>query len=266
MTYFNSIILGSVQGLAEFLPVSSSGHLAVIQHFMNLGEIPLLFDVLLHIATLFVVCIVFYKRIRDIVISLIHLITGKKSETDKENLHLFKIIILATVFTGGLGLIIEKFHVEQYVGVVYFLFIVTGTILLLSRKWNGKDDYAALGTKHGVLTGIAQGFGVLPGISRSGITISAALLSGMTREKAGEYSFLISIPAILGALILQLKDAGDLIGSVSPGIIAAGMISAFVVGLISLKILIRLIKKGNLFYFSFYLIPLGIIGLIFFSR
>ncbi len=263
MTYINAVILGVVQGVAEFLPVSSSGHLAVIQHFMHLGDVPLLFDVLLHIATLLVVCIIFYRRIWSLVKSWPSLLKKEKTEGERENLRLTGVILIATFFTGVLGLFIEKLQVEQYVTVIYILFIVTGLILLASKKWGGTVTYKDAGIKHGIITGIAQGFGVLPGISRSGITISAALFAGMTREKAGEYSFLISIPAILGALILQLKDAGSLMSSVSVGTIAAGMISAFVVGLISLKVLLRLIRSGNLYVFSFYLIPLGVAGLIF---
>ena len=229
---------------------------------MDLQEVPLLFDVLLHIATLLVVVIVFYERIWNILKSLGKVITRKTlGEGERENIRLFLVILLATVFTGSLGLFIEKLHIEGQVKIIFGLFIVTGIILLLSRKWGGKNGYSNLRAKHGIITGIAQGLGVLPGISRSGITISAALLSGMSREKAGEYSFLISIPAILGALILQLKDAGTLAGSTAPGVIAAGMVSAFVVGMVSLKVLIRLIKKGNLYFFSFYLIPLGLAGL-----
>lgn len=263
MTFLQAIVLGFVQGVAEFLPVSSSGHLAVIQHFMNLPDVPLLFDVLLHIATLLVVCIIFYKRLWAIIKSLVPFAKKKMNEDDKENLRLLGIIIIATFFTGLIGLFIEKLHIEQHVTVIYTFFIVTGIILLLSRMWKGMDTYKTIGVKHGIITGIAQGFGVFPGISRSGITISAALYSGMTREKAGEYSFLISIPAILGALILQFKDAGQMLRSVNTGVLAAGMMSAFIVGLISLKILLRVIRKGNLYLFSFYLIPLGIAGLIF---
>ncbi len=264
MTYLNAVILGAVQGLAEFLPVSSSGHLAVLQNFMDLGEIPLLFDILLHIATLGVVFIVFWDRIWRIIKSLIRRITGKSEDEDRENIRLFLVILLATVFTGVLGLVIEKFDVGRNVKAVFILFIVTGIILILSRKREGKETYGTAGVKHGIITGLAQGIGVLPGISRSGITISAALFSGMNREQAGEFSFLLSIPAILGALVLQLKDAGSLFGSVSAGVVVSGMISAFVVGLVSLKLLIKLVKKGNLYYFSFYLIPLGIAGLIFY--
>ena len=264
MTYINAIILGAVQGLAEFLPVSSSGHLVVLQYLMDLGETPLLFDVLLHIATLVVVFIVFWDRILKVLKALVRYASGKREDEDRENMRLFLIILLATVFTGALGLFLEKLDLEGNVKLVFLLFIVTGFILILSRKLEGSKDYGSLGVKQGLITGLAQGIGVLPGISRSGITISAALASGMTREQAGEFSFLISIPAILGALILQLKDADSLFGSVSLGVVAAGMISAFIVGLVSLRILLRLIKKGNLYYFSFYLIPLGIAGLIFY--
>lgn len=264
MTYLNAIILGAVQGLAEFLPVSSSGHLVVLQHFMNLENIPLLFDILLHIATLLVVFIIFRERIWRVIKALIHYAAGRREDEDRENMRLFLIILLATVFTGGLGLFLEKLGLEKNVKLVFALFIVTGVILLLSRRFKGEKDYGSSGVKQGIITGIAQGIGVLPGISRSGITISAALFSGMSREQAGEFSFLLSIPAILGALILQFKDAGTLFEDVSIPVVAAGMISAFAVGLISLKILLKLIKKGNLYYFSFYLIPLGIAGLIFY--
>ena len=153
---------------------------------------------------------------------------------------------------------------ENYLFVIYLLFILTGFILIGSKFWGGNIDYSSLGLKQGVITGLSQGLGVLPGISRSGITISAALLSGMSREKAGEYSFLISLPAILGAFILEFKDAEGLMDMVDPLVIGTGMLSAFIVGLFSLKILLKLIKKGNLYFFSLYLIPLGIIGLIFF--
>lgn len=137
MTYLNAVILGAVQGLAEFLPVSSSGHLAVLQNFMDLGRSPS-FDILLHIATLGVVFIVFWDRIWRIIKSLIRRITGKSEDEDRENIRLFLVILLATVFTGVLGLVIEKFDVGRNVKAVFILFIVTGIILILSRKREGK--------------------------------------------------------------------------------------------------------------------------------
>jgi len=262
MSYIQAVILGALQGFTEFLPVSSSGHLAVIESFMNLKEVPVLFNILLHISTLLVVLIVFRKRILGIIFSLFK--RAAKTENDKANIKLFLMILVSTLFTGVIGLFLNGFGVEKYLFVIYIFFIVTGFLLIGTRFWGGKIDYNNIGLKQGVITGISQGLGVLPGISRSGITISAALFSGMNREQAGEYSFLISIPAILGAFLLELKDASGLISMVDPIVIAAGMLSAFVIGLLSLKLLLKLIKKGNLYLFSIYLIPLGIIGLLFF--
>lgn len=262
MTFIQSILLGALQGFTEFLPVSSSGHLAVVESFMKLQEVPVLFDILLHIATLLVIIIVFRTRLIGIIISLFK--RNKINDEDKANRRLFLMILVSTFFTGVIGLGLNGLEVENYLSVIYLLFIITGLILIGSKFWGGNIDYSSLGLKQGVITGISQGLGVLPGISRSGITISAALLSGMSREKAGEYSFLISLPAILGAFILKFKDAEGLMNMVDPLVIGGGMLSAFIVGLFSLKILLKLIKKGNLYLFSFYLIPLGIIGLIFF--
>ncbi|RKX86266.1 MAG: undecaprenyl-diphosphatase [Spirochaetes bacterium] len=263
MTFIQSILLGALQGFTEFLPVSSSGHLAVVESFMKLQEVPVLFDILLHLATLLVVIIVFRNRLIGIVISLFK--RNNIKNEDKANRKLFFMILVSTFFTGIIGLGLNNLEVEKYLFIIYFLFIITGFILIGSKFWGGSVDYSSLGLKQGVITGISQGLGVLPGISRSGITISAALLSGMSREKAGEYSFLISLPAILGAFILEFKDAEGLLDIVDPLIIGAGMISAFIVGLLSLKILLKLIKNGKLYLFSFYLIPLGIIGLLFFK-
>ncbi len=263
MTFIQSILLGALQGFTEFLPVSSSGHLAVVESFMKLQEVPVLFDILLHLATLLVVIIVFRNRLIGIVISLFK--RNNIKNEDKANRKLFLMILVSTFFTGIIGLGLNNLEVEKYLFIIYFLFIITGFILIGSKFWGGSIDYSSLGLKQGVITGISQGLGVLPGISRSGITISAALLSGMNREKAGEYSFLISLPAILGAFILEFKDAEGLLDIVDPLIIGAGMISAFIVGLLSLKILLKLIKNGKLYLFSFYLIPLGIMGLLFFK-
>ncbi len=262
MSFIQSIILGALQGFTEFLPVSSSGHLAVVESFMKLQEVPVLFDILLHLATLLVVIIVFRNRLSGIIISLFK--RNNINDEDKTNRKLFLMILVSTFFTGIIGLGLNGLEVENYLFVIYIFFITTGFILIGSKFWGGNIDYSSLGIKQGVITGISQGLGVLPGISRSGITISAALLSGMSREKAGEYSFLISLPAILGAFILELKDAEGLLDMVDPLIIGTGMLSAFIAGLLSLKILLKLIRNGKLYLFSFYLIPLGIIGLIFF--
>ncbi len=263
MSYSESLLLGVIQGLSEFLPVSSSGHLAVARHLMELKDIPLLFDVVLHVATLFVVLIVFKERVARILLALGKSLVGRGDEEDRENLRLLGLIIVSTVITGVVGLGFGALDWFGNVKTVSVFFIITALILIASRYARGNIGYGTIGLKQGALAGLAQGLGVLPGISRSGITISAALLSGMSREKAGEYSFLISIPAIMGALFLELRDAEALLSTVRPSVLALGFAAAFVVGLICLLLLLSLVRRGRLYLFSFYLIPLGIAGLFF---
>ena len=135
-------------------------------------------------------------------------------------------------------------------------------MLIGTKFMHGTKRYEQIGVREAVAAGLAQGIGVLPGISRSGITIAAALGTGVDREKAGEFSFLIAIPAIVGAAILDFSQSGELIDVVAPLSLAVGMAAAFVSGLLSLLLLVRLIRTGKLYLFSIYLIPLGISLLI----
>lgn len=263
MTNMQALFFGFLQGVTEFLPVSSSGHLAVTKHLFSLQEVPLLFDVILHVATLLVVLIVFRRRVGKLLLALGRFIIRRTVEEDREQLRLIGVILLATILTGVLGLALERLELGSYPKLVSLLFILTGVILVVGSRWKGRVDYASIGVKQGVIAGIAQGLGVLPGISRSGITISAALLSGMTREKAGEFSFLISLPAIAGALLLELRDAEALFSAVAPLQVALGFLAAFVTGLVSLLLLLKLVEGGKLYFFSFYLIPLGFFGMMF---
>ncbi len=263
MTFLQALFLGALQGVTEFLPVSSSGHLVLSRRLLGLSEIPILFDVLLHLSTLIVVIIIFRRPIVEVLGSTGRFLTRKTKTDDRENLRLAWIIIVATIPTGILGIVISFLHMENHPKVVSVLFMVTGALLIGSHFMKGKKQYGEIGVKEALFTGIAQGCGVFPGISRSGITISAALFAGLDRKKAGEYSFLIAIPAIIAAFFYELKDAGELAATVAPGPLAAGIVSSFVVGLISLLLLLRLVRGGKLYFFSFYLIPLGVAGLIF---
>lgn len=263
MSFLQALLLGALQGVSEFLPVSSSGHLVVMRHIMDLEEIPLLFDVMLHVSTLLVILIVFRKPVAALLRSFGRFIARKNDEEDRENLTLIMIILVATVATVILGLGISMLEMETHPKVVSALFIATGAILIVSHFARGTKDYGTIGVKEGILAGVAQGLGVFPGISRSGITISAALLLGLKREKAGEFSFLISIPAVIGAFVFELRDLDTLVTSVNPVALTTGVVSSFLVGMVSLLFLLRLIKKGRLFLFSLYLFPLGIFGIIF---
>jgi undecaprenyl-diphosphatase len=263
MSTIQSILLGIIQGATEFLPVSSSGHLVVARAVMGIAEIPILFDILLHIPTLLAIVLVFRRRLARILASLVRYMRKAGREEDRENLRLFAAICVATLATGVVGFALsilqDLFTFEtQWVGV---LFLCTALILIVSTRFTGEKDYGELGVREGLITGIAQGIGVLPGISRSGITISASLAAGMRRERAGEFAFLVSIPAILGALGLKIRDLEFL--PIPALTILAGMASSFVVGYISLLLLLRLIKSGKLYLFCFYLIPIGVLTIVF---
>ncbi|WP_245584591.1 undecaprenyl-diphosphate phosphatase [Spirochaeta cellobiosiphila] len=269
MDWWQGLMLGALQGVAEFLPISSSGHLLVLRNLLGLGDVPVLFDVLLHLATLLAIFIVFRKKIGSIISSLLKFSKSDKNEADNKNIIMVGMILIGTLITGVIGVLIQKLEVDKYPKFTFLFFIVTGLILFFLHVYKGKQKESTdLSTKRmwfvGCFTGFAQGLGVFPGISRSGITISASRLAGMSQEEAGEYSFLIAIPAILGAVLLDLKDAGNLFDSVTPFVLVISIIASFLVGLVSLTWLLRLLKKGKLYYFSFYLIPLGVLGLIFF--
>ncbi len=265
MNVIEAAVFGLLQGLTEFLPVSSSGHLALLKEIWGYQDISILFDILLHVATLAAVVIVFRRRIWMILVSLFRWTTRRADDGDMVHVKLAGLIILATAVTGVLGVGIEEvIQPSENITLVSALFIVTAFILLAtSRITEGQRGYDRIGPGRALFAGIAQGLGVFPGISRSGITISAGLAAGLKREEAGEFSFILSIPAILGAAVLKLGDIGQLSGDIGLPALISGMAAGFISGLLALIFLMKLVRKGKLFYFAFYLIPLGIIGLIF---
>lgn len=263
MSFFEAILLGALQGLAEFLPISSSGHLQIAEHLLHLKEVPLLFDILLHLATLAAVCLVFYKTIARLFAVLGRFIIRKSKLEDKEDLQMIAALLIATVVTGVFGLLLKDWVKTLNIKVIPVCFIITGAVLFLSEKIQIKKNLAVPSLFGAFIIGLAQGIGVTPGISRSGSTISAALFTGLSRERAGEFSFLLSIPAILAAFILELKSADTLSVAVPPVSLIGGMLTAFVVGFFSLKFLLKLINGGKLGFFAYYLIPAGILLLIF---
>lgn len=301
MTILQGILLGCLQGIAEFLPISSSGHLAVAQNLFGLNEVPLLFDIFLHLATLFAVCIYFRKKIWELLKILGRWISRrprKESEnyddllcgTDSAGRKTIIAIIITTAITGIIGIITSKLIPELSIKVTCAGFIVTSFLLIFSAivekknvnddrllrsvcnekmAKNNKDDSQNAQVPQGIsifqsiIIGLMQGVGTLPGISRSGSTIAGALFSKVDRKSAGDYSFIVSIPAILGAFILELKDLGEVSSSIGFWPVFLGCISAFVVGYFSLVVLMKLIRKGKLAFFACYLIPLGILGMIF---
>ena len=261
MSIFQGIVLGVLQGVAEFLPISSSGHLIVAQNLFGLEEVPLLFDVFLHVATLLAVVLYFRKKIWELICSFARIFVPVKNpsaaqiEKKSEDAKYIAAIILATFVTGALGIFSSKIISEISVKAVCAGFVVTALLLVFSSLFEKKHSSLAIG--------FAQGIGTLPGISRSGSTIAGALFCGVKRDVAGEFSFIVSIPAILGAFILELKDLGEVSSSIGAEPVIAGCAAAFASGYIALSWLMRLIKKGRLEWFACYLIPVGILGMIF---
>lgn len=264
MSIFQGILLGILQGVAEFLPISSSGHLTVVQYLFGLEEIPLLFDVFLHLATLFAVCLYFWRKIWNLLKVFGRWLARKEpSEEDIAGRKMIIAIILSTIVTGVLGVVTSKLIPEMSIKVTCAGFLVTALLLIVTAKKEGTETVVT--KKQALFIGFMQGIGTLPGISRSGSTIAASLFSGVDRKTAGDYSFIISIPAILGAFILEVKDLGEVSSTIGAAPVIAGCAAAFAVGYISLTLLMKIIRNGKLQWFAAYLIPLGILGMIFFK-
>lgn len=278
MSIFQAIILGVLQGIAEFLPISSSGHLAVAQKLFGLSDVPLLFDVMLHLATLAAVILYFRKKIARLFVILFRWILRKPIQTTDETDLLtgtdelgrktILSVIFATVVTGAIGVVTSKLIPEMPIKVTCAGFLFTACLLIFSSLWAKKHD-KPIETKgisifQALFIGFMQGVGTLPGVSRSGSTIAGAQLAGVNRAAAGEFSFIVSIPAILGAFVLEAKDLGEISSQIGALPVFCGCLAAFAWGYLSLSILMKLIRKGKLEWFACYLVPLGVFGLIFF--
>ncbi|ACH93213.1 undecaprenyl-diphosphate phosphatase [Borrelia duttonii] len=257
------IILGFVQGISEFLPISSSGHLLLLKKFMNI-DLPIVFDIYLHFATVLVVIIYYRRRILELVMVFIKFILRKlkMTELDSSNLNLILLILIITFFTALIGIFIEKFKVLFTFKLVLFNFIVTSILLFLIefriKIFNFKKNIFF----SGLLIGIMQGIGAMPGISRSGITIFASILLGFSRTKSLEISFLSLIPIVFGSLFLKYNDLfkSDIIFNIFE--INLGAIFAFIFGLFSISLFVKMLKNSKLYYFSIYLV--SVVSLVYF--
>lgn len=272
MNMLQALLMGLLQGLTEFLPVSSSGHLIIGEKLLGIKQSGILLEVCLHFGTLVAVCIFFWPQIRDIITSFFAVLLRKKTYDRKElqkrrqSLFLLLCIIVACIPTAIIGLVLEHYSDALFssVKLVGALLLVTGVVLWLTpRSAASKAAAKPLTVKKSLIIGLVQGLAVLPGISRSGSTIAASLFCGVSREDAARFSFLISVPAILGATLLEafkLKQTG-LTAELLPAIF--GAVVAGVSGYLALRFLIKLLNRGKLYYFSFYCWALGAIALLF---
>ncbi len=269
MTIVDGILQGIIQGLTEFLPVSSSGHLALYQHFSRTsGEGALSFSLLLHLGTLLAVCIVFYKDIislfKELFGTIKDIFTGKfnvKNATPERKL--LYLLVIATLplfaFVPFMG-VIEGFAEDSNIFVEGICFLITACLLFFaSKERKGEIDSAKATYKSAVVVGLAQVLALFPGVSRSGSTMSGGLLNGYKKSYAVKFSFLMGIPAILGGAIL---DAVDMVGQevpfdTLPAIV--GFLTALVVGIASIKLLQYVLKSDKLVIFAYYTLALGVI-------
>lgn len=261
MELYQGIILGITQGLTEFLPVSSSGHLVLVQMFFGITQSQLTFDISVHMGTLLAVLVIYASDISAMLRSVIGVVSQAVAlkpvahlfKEDK-NLQLAGLIVMGSIPTAIIGLVLKQFEHILFTSeiLVGFMLILTGTILWISRNYYySENPPPRFGIKKAFFVGISQGIAVIPGISRSGTTIAAGMFMGLDRHTAAKFSFLLSIPAILGAQVLSIKDMinGGLI--IDPVIIYA-TIASFITGLIALKVLLTLVHSGKFHLFAPY--------------
>ncbi len=267
------LILGLVQGLTEFLPISSSGHLVVGSKLLSVGntEQPLLLEVLLHVGTLVPVIVLYYRDLVDILAALPRVYSAPPARLWQQDrgFRLGVCVVVGTIPTGLAGVLLKDVF-EQAFGsltAVGFTFLVTGGILMStrlrqSREAPADDGHLTLTIPKALMVGVAQAFAITPGISRSGTTIAAGLHLGIERVTAARFSFLLSIPAITGAVVLHLRKATSASSS-DLAIYAAGAAVAAVSGYLALRWLVALVRRGELHWFSYYLWPLGLAVLVY---
>lgn len=288
MNFWQAIIMGLIQGLTEFLPVSSSGHLAIFKNIFGIEtETGMLFDVLLHMATLIAICIVYWKDVKELFVNgccmvglwvsnAVIWVTNifRRNDSRKEYKKVLTspyrrfvlMILISTVPTGILGVLFEKIigSAADYLILPGLCLIVTAILLFIADRVEvGERTEENASYVNSLIVGVAQGIATLPGLSRSGTTITACLLNGFTKEFAVKYSFIMSIPAILGAMVLELKDFT--IANISAGEIGnyiAGMTVAGVIGYVCIKTMLVVVKKNKFTIFSIYCLVVGIASIV----
>ncbi len=245
-----SLFLGVLQGLTEFLPVSSSGHLVLFQQFFDLaGDEAILFDLVLHVGTLLPV-LWFYRA--DVLRILSDPVAGTGPFLEREGVRLLGLLAVASVPTAAIGLAFEDLFASLFStpAALTVTFATTGLLLHLAGRHDRSARAVPLSVGLALVLGLAQGFAITPGISRSGTTISVALMLGVEREQAARFSFLMSVPAILGAVLLKALDADP--AQVDPASMAVGFTAALVSGYAALVLLVRVVRRGTFPRFAWY--------------
>lgn len=266
--YISIIIQGIIQGLTEFLPISSSGHLSVAQHFLGIEESGLLISIVLHLGTLVAVFIAFYKdiweMIKEFFLTIKDIFTGKFSwKNMNDSRRMLFMVIIATLLLVPAYFVKDFFTCMEGDGDIIFegcAFMFTALLLFLSDACvkgykTGKD----MKIRDAVAVGLFQCVALFPGVSRSGSTITAGLFCGLSRETAVKFSFILGIPAILGGSVLEIKDAFDSGMKLDIPLLLIGFIIAAAVGVLSIKLVSLVTKKNKFKWFGVYVLILGLL-------
>jgi undecaprenyl-diphosphatase len=266
VSLWQSVILGLVQGLTEFLPISSSAHLVLFEKILHVeAHSNFIFDVLVHVGTLAAVVVFFRKRIYGMIAAFFTMPFRRDQDPDRRrDFKLAWLIILGTIPAVIIGFLFKDYIEQAFAAPRWAaaMLLVTAVILIMTHwaRDRGRDVNAPRATS----IGLAQALAIMPGISRSGSTISMGLFTGVDKSEAAEFSFLLSIPAIAGAAVLEIPDFIKAMTQTSlVGIYAIGAMVAAVVGYLSIFYLLSVIKKGKFFYFGVYCAIVGILGIIF---
>ncbi|HOT98666.1 MAG TPA: undecaprenyl-diphosphate phosphatase [bacterium] len=263
MTLFNSILLGIIQGLTEFLPVSSSGHLVLAEHFLGVADAGITLEVMLHFGTLLAVFVAFRKEIVRLLAAFFSLFRPDRSLSSRlreaPDLRLLLYLFLATLPAVVIGLIFKDKIEAAFDQPRFVAWALLFTSLLLALTFLARKGNKNLTWINTLIMGLAQALAILPGVSRSGSTISFGLFSGLRGEDAARFSFLLSIPAVLGATILKLHDmAAAPVVSGYAGILLSGATAAFLTGWLAIAAMLRILRHGKLYWFAPYCLLLGL--------
>ncbi|MGL1930650.1 MAG: undecaprenyl-diphosphate phosphatase [Desulfotalea sp.] len=263
MEVLQAIVLGILQGLTEFLPISSSGHLVLGSQIMGFEQAGVSFEVFLHLGSLLAVLVVFWSDIKGMIIAPFAYLRGSREKDIIESLIMAIYIVVATMPAVVVGLFFKDSFESIFnnLVIVYCMLIVTGTLMVVTQFLPTRDKKMSVGKS--ILVGCAQACAILPGLSRSGSTIFMGMLLGVDRQKIARFSFLMSIPAILGAVVLQIGDVAA--HPLPPNAIVnilVGSVASAISGYFAIKLLLDLIKKNRLQWFGYYCYAVATLGLI----
>jgi undecaprenyl-diphosphatase len=265
MSCIKLLFLGILQGLTEFLPVSSSGHLVLLENFLKINPPGILTELSLHLGTLLAMVFLFRRELGKIVLSLVCLFKGGRHKRSQDPY----LRLLFFMLLGTIPILIMGFCFREAVSRLFdtgsrfvsFMFVLTGIILWSTKRLeSSRKEIGRLNGKDALAIGLAQAIALVPGVSRSGMTISCGLFRGLSKDAAYRFSFLLALPAIIGAIALEFKNLSNIPKEhIDPLLI--GTVAAFLSGLVSLRILLSMVRKGKFYFFAYYLWFIGLMSL-----